>query len=134
NGVAYLHGTERLKGSHSKSGYHSFELAYLSQVYTNLLITKEPLDLYFKPKANGFPDNILRVQPDILPPGGVKISEVWINGERHGDFDAENLTVKLPASTEDQRVRVRIVPTQVPFTARFEMAGKAATLTLVGNL
>ena len=69
----YLLGTERLKGSHSMSGYHSFELCYLAAVYTNLLITKQPLDLYFKPQPGGFKDNILRVAPDILPPGSIKI-------------------------------------------------------------
>ena len=34
NGIPYLLGTERQKGSHSMAGYHSFELAYLSTVYT----------------------------------------------------------------------------------------------------
>ena len=45
NGIPYLLGTERQKGSHSMAGYHSFELCYLATVYTNLLITKEPMDL-----------------------------------------------------------------------------------------
>ncbi len=44
NGMPYLMGTERFKGSHSMSVYHSFELCYLAQVYTNLLITKQPLE------------------------------------------------------------------------------------------
>ena len=69
NGIPYLMGTERFKGSHSMSGYHSFELAYLAQVYTNLLITKQPLTLHFKPYPGGFKDNVLRVSPDILPAG-----------------------------------------------------------------
>jgi hypothetical protein len=43
-------------------------LCYLAQVYTNLLITKQPLELYFKPRPDGFPDRVLRVSPDILPP------------------------------------------------------------------
>ena len=34
NGIPYLLGTERQKGSHSMAGYHSFELAYLATVYT----------------------------------------------------------------------------------------------------
>ncbi len=63
------------------SGYHSFEFAYLAQVYTNLLITKVPLDLHFKPQPGGFKDDILRVSPDILPPGRIYISDVWVNGE-----------------------------------------------------
>lgn len=117
NGIPYLLGTERGKGSHSMSGYHSFELAFLAMVYTNLLLTYKPIDLYFKPQPGGFEDNILRVQPDILPPGSVRISEVWINGQQHSDFDAEALEVKLPSIQERVKVRVRLVPTQVSFSA-----------------
>ena len=51
NGLPYLLGNERFKGSHSMSGYHSTELCYLAAVYTNLLITKQPMDFYFKPQA-----------------------------------------------------------------------------------
>ncbi|MFQ5794622.1 MAG: AGE family epimerase/isomerase [Candidatus Bipolaricaulia bacterium] len=112
NGLPYLLGTERFKGSHSMSGYHSFELAYLAAVYTNLLITKQPMDFYFKPKPGGFKDRILRVQPDILPPGSVSIGEVWANGEAYSDFDADGLTVKLPDTKEALRIKVRIVPNQ----------------------
>ena len=46
------------------SGYHSFELAYLAQTYTNLLITGKPLFLHFKPMPGGFKDNLLRVSPE----------------------------------------------------------------------
>ena len=80
--MPYLMGTERLKGSHSMSGYHSFELCYLAAVYTNLLITKQPLDLYFKPQPGGFTDNILRVAPDILPPGSIRIDSVGSTASR----------------------------------------------------
>jgi len=111
NGIPYLMGTERFKGSHSMSGYHSFELAYLAQIYTNLLLTKQPLDLYFKPRPDGFKDRILRVSPDILPPGTIRITDVWADDEPYHDFDADALTVKLPDSKESIRYRVRIVPT-----------------------
>ena len=110
NGLPYLLGTERLKGSHSMSGYHSFELAYLAQVYTNLLITHEPLDMHFKPQPGGFADNLLHVAADILPPGSIRIGEVWIDGEPYTDFDADGLTVKLPQTDHAPKVRVRIVP------------------------
>ena len=111
NGIAYLLGTERFKGSHSMSMYHSGELAYLAQVYTNLLITKQPLDLYFKPLPGAFKRNILRVSPDILPPGSIRIGAVEIDGKPYTDFDAEGLTVKLPETTVQVRVKVRIEPT-----------------------
>ena len=69
NGLPYLLGNEWLKGSHSMSAYHSTELCYLSAVYINLLINKQPMTLYFKPRPDGFPGRILRVAPDILPEG-----------------------------------------------------------------
>ncbi|BAY94511.1 MULTISPECIES: AGE family epimerase/isomerase [unclassified Tolypothrix] len=111
NGIPYLAGgNERGKGSHSMSGYHSFELCYLAAVYTNLLITKQPMDFYFKPVPGGFPDNILRVSPDILPPGSIKIGKCEIDGEPYSNFDAQGLTVTLPKTNERVKVKVQIVP------------------------
>jgi hypothetical protein len=112
SGIPYLMGTERFKGSHSMSGYHSFELSYLAQTYTNLLIYKQPLPLYFKPRPDGFKRNILRVQPDILPAGSIRIGDVWINDEPYKNFDSNNLTVKLPVTKEQIRVKVLVEPVQ----------------------
>jgi mannose/cellobiose epimerase-like protein (N-acyl-D-glucosamine 2-epimerase family) len=110
NGMPYLLGTERLKGSHSMSGYHSMELCYLAAVYTNLLITKTPMNFYFKPYAKSFKDGILRVSPDILPKGSVFIEECFINDVAYKNFDANALTVKLPETKEQVRVKVKISP------------------------
>jgi mannose/cellobiose epimerase-like protein (N-acyl-D-glucosamine 2-epimerase family) len=110
NGIPYLMGTERFKGSHSMSGYHSTELCYLAAVYTNLLITKQPLDLYFKPLPAAFKRNILRVSPDILPPGSIRIDKVWIDEELYNNFSAGDLTVRLPDTNKQFRVKVRINP------------------------
>jgi mannose/cellobiose epimerase-like protein (N-acyl-D-glucosamine 2-epimerase family) len=110
NGVPYLLGTERYKGSHSMSAYHSTELCFLSVVYTNLLITKQPLDLYFKPMPGGFKDNILRVSPDILPPGSIVIGGCWVNDKPYEHFDAKALTVQLPDSPERVKVKVQLLP------------------------
>ena len=114
NGIPYLLGTERFKGSHSMSMYHSGELCYLAQVYTNLLITKQPLDLYFKPLPGAFKRNILRVSPDILPPGSIRIGAV-VDRRRavHATSTPTALTVKLPDTKEQVRVKVRIEPTAV---------------------
>lgn len=112
NGLPYLLGTERFKGSHSMSAYHSMELCFLSAVYTNLLITRQPLVLYFKPYPNGFADNVLRVSPDILPKGSVRIEACWIDGNPHSDFDAEALTVKLPVTDHRPAVKVKVAPSQ----------------------
>jgi hypothetical protein len=110
NGIPYLMGTERFKGSHSMSGYHSFELCYLAQTYTNLLITRQPLELYFKPQPGAFKRDLLRVSPDILPPGSVKLGAAWVNDEPYTNFDAAALTVKLPKTKDQVRVKVRIDP------------------------
>lgn len=110
NGLPFLMGTERLKGSHSMSAYHSVELAYLATVYANFLYTKQPLDLYFKPMPQGFPNDLLRVQPDILPPGSMRISEVWVDGNPWKNFDADNLTVQVPNVNYRPKIKVRLVP------------------------
>jgi len=110
NGLPYALGTERLKGSHSMSCYHSIELAYLAQVYTNLLSTKKPLDLYFKPVHGGFADGILRVSPDILPKESVKITSVTVDDEPYKDFDAAGLTVKIPNVKHRPRIKVTLMP------------------------
>jgi mannose/cellobiose epimerase-like protein (N-acyl-D-glucosamine 2-epimerase family)/anti-anti-sigma regulatory factor len=136
SGLPYLLGTERAKGSHSMSGYHSFELCYLAAVYGNLLVNKQPMDFFFKPQPGGFPDNILRVSPDLLPAGSVRIAEVEIDGKSYDKYDADGLTVTLPASDVSVKVRVRLVPTSgvEHFSANVNVAGDAATLTLAGEV
>ncbi len=136
NGHPYLLGTERYKGSHSMSGYHSFELCYLAAVYSNLLITKQPLDMYFKPYPNSFKDNILRVAPDLLPDGSIKIESVEINGENYTDFDATALTVKIPQADEAIKIKVRVVPTSglEHFTCSTEFSSNKASIKLSGEL
>ena len=112
NGLPYLLGNERLKGSHSMSGYHSFELAFLAAVYTNLLITKQPMQFYFKPYPNSLKDHILRVHPDILPTGSVKIESVTIDGKRYENFDADQCTITMPDTEQRFTVCVTIAPTE----------------------
>ena len=111
NGVPFLMGTERYKGSHSMSAYHSTELCFLSTVYIDLMIKKRPLDLYFKPLPNGFKDRTLRIEPDILPKGSIKIIGCEIDGQKHENFDAENLTVQLPESDSRLKVKVTLATT-----------------------
>jgi mannose/cellobiose epimerase-like protein (N-acyl-D-glucosamine 2-epimerase family) len=109
-GMPYLLGTERLKGSHSMSMYHSAELCYLSAVYTNLLVTKQPLHLWFNPMPEA--DRTLRVAPDLLPAGSIQLQDVEIDGKPHEVFDQRALTVELPKSNERLTVRATVVPTE----------------------
>jgi len=88
--------------------YHSAELCYLSAVYNNLLITKQPLTLWFKPRADA--DRTLRVAPDLLPSGRVRLDKVEIDGKPHEVFDSTAMTVELPGSPDDLTVKVQLVP------------------------
>jgi mannose/cellobiose epimerase-like protein (N-acyl-D-glucosamine 2-epimerase family) len=107
-GLPYLLGTERLKGSHSMSMYHSGELCYLSAVYNNLLIVNQPLTLWFKPLPTA--SRTLRVAPDLLPAGRVRLAEVEIDGTAYGDFDPEAMTINLPVCSERLTVRTVLAP------------------------
>jgi hypothetical protein len=133
SGIPYLVGNERLKGSHSMSGYHSMELCYLAAVYSNLLVNEEDLELHFKPKAVSFPDGILRVSPDLLPPGSVRLDAVWINDVPYADFDADALTVKLPPG-EECRVKVRIISATDKFDSQYTIENGKARIVMRGRL
>jgi mannose/cellobiose epimerase-like protein (N-acyl-D-glucosamine 2-epimerase family) len=132
NGLPYLLGTERLKGSHSMSGYHSFELAYLASVYSNLLVTKQPMDFYFKPLPGGYRNNTLYVAPDMLPQGSVRIESCWVDDQPYSDFNADELSVKLPNRNDRVRVKVRLVPTEG--MEHFSVTLQGNTIKLSGEL
>lgn len=110
NGIPYLLGTERLKGSHAMAGYHSFELAFLAATYTNLLIRKVPMDFYFKPMPGHLPGDVLRVAPDLLPKGSIRISEVAADGRNWTDYDPDALTVHVPPTGDRVKFKVTIEP------------------------
>jgi mannose/cellobiose epimerase-like protein (N-acyl-D-glucosamine 2-epimerase family)/putative intracellular protease/amidase len=110
NGVPYLLGTERLKGSHSMSMYHAAELCYLATVYERLLLRGEPLTLWFRPRPDGFTDRVLRVAPDALPPGRVRLDWVEVDGRPYSAFDASAMAVKLPDSDQAVTVRAHLTP------------------------
>lgn len=136
NGLPYLLGNERNKGSHSMSGYHSFELSFLAAVYTNLLVTRQPMNFYFKPKPGAFKDNTLRIQPDLLPAGCLRIEEVWVNGERYSNFDPKNMSIQLPSTNEPVTVQVRVAPTLgvEHFRALTDVQNGTTRLILQGEL
>ena len=106
NGMPYLLGNERFKGSHSMSGYHSTELCYLAAVYTNLLITKQPMDFYFKPYPNRSRITYSASRAGYSACRAASTStKCWIDDEPYTDFDAMRLTVTLPKTDERQRSR-----------------------------
>ncbi|MYR60103.1 N-acyl-D-glucosamine 2-epimerase [Streptomyces sp. SID625] len=132
NGIPYLLGTERLKGSHSMAGYHSLELCYLAATYTGLLITNDTLTLHFRPRPDDLPERVLRVAPDLLPAGSVELTGVWVDGVPHHNFDAKELTVRLPEGAEPVRVRVELEAAQMRLRMRTEFDGDTAHVRCSG--
>ncbi len=63
------------------------------------------MDFYFKPMSCGFKDNILRVQPDILPADPLYIGACWLNGEASARFQPlclDGETANYAGRTETQ--------------------------------
>jgi mannose/cellobiose epimerase-like protein (N-acyl-D-glucosamine 2-epimerase family) len=108
DGSPYALGTERLKGSHSMSMYHSAELCFLGEVYADLLVHGRDLRLFFRPVPDDLPGGVLRVSPDLLPPGAVQLDEVEVDGVRWQRFDRHALTVDLGPGREPVQVRVTL--------------------------
>jgi anti-anti-sigma factor len=92
------------------------------------------MDLWFSPIPGDLPGDVLRVSPDILPPGSIKIGEVEVDGKPYADFDADGLTVKLPKGEKRVKIRVRVQPTIDPFEVTTQMDGNVAEMTLSGKL
>ena len=118
NGLPFVLGTERFKGSHSMRGYHSFELCLSGLRLHQSSDHRGANGFLFRPYPGGFKDNMLRVSPDILPKGSVRIGEVWIDEQPYGEFDPAGLTVKLPENHGAIKVRVhprfRLKPAFLP--------------------
>jgi hypothetical protein len=85
NGIPIVDPGYAVRGGHSDaSGYHCFELNFLSHIYNRCYVapgtdTDSTFCLYFKPVANCGIRSI-NVLPDFLPPGRVEVAGVTVNG------------------------------------------------------
>lgn len=94
SGVPVVQGEYGNKGSHSISGYHSFELNYLAHVYISSYVTKQPFCLYFKPNRNCRQRSI-NVLPDFVKPGTLEVTRVSIDGSDRTSLDPDNFRIEL---------------------------------------
>lgn len=94
SGVPVVQGEYGNKGSHSISGYHSFELNYLAHIYISSYVTKQPFCLYFKPNANCRQHSI-NVLPDFVKPGTLEVTRVSIDGSDRTSLDPDNFRIEL---------------------------------------
>lgn len=109
DGLPYTKEVRALKGSHSKSGYHVFELNYLANIYIRTFISKEPFRLYFRP-CDLRDNDTLNVLPDYLPRGALKMGKVSINGEESTKVNREMFSVHLVEKLKDVEVAVEFIP------------------------
>ena len=79
--------------------------------------------------------SILRVAPDLLPKGSIRLTDVWIGGSSYNNFDPDALTVTLPPQGGELKVRCRISPVGVDFAAELlSFENGNAVLSLSGKL
>ncbi len=93
-GMPVLEGDYRNKGGHSISGYHVFELNYLTHIYTSAYVTKQPFCLYFKPDSNSRQHSI-NVLPDFFKPDTLEIRRVIVDGIERTTVDRSNFRIEL---------------------------------------
>ena len=115
DGNPWLFGQEGQKGGHSMGGYHAFELCLCASSYGNLVLRQETLSLHFLVVPDRLPNRILRVAPDLLPAGSVRLGSVLIDGRPWLEFNATDLTVSLPEGQESVAIEVRLEPGVVNF-------------------
>lgn len=111
NGMPIVRGTYGQKGGHSISGYHAFELNFLSHVYIRSYFREESLCLFFKPcKESGLKS--INVLPDFFKQGALKMQRITINGaDRTPTPDEERYNqVRLNDDQLGAEVVVELVP------------------------
>jgi mannose/cellobiose epimerase-like protein (N-acyl-D-glucosamine 2-epimerase family) len=109
DGFPALRGVRALKGSHSMSGYHVFELSFLAQLYIRTFVTKTPFRLYFRPCPTRQNASI-NVMPDYLPAGSLQIGRVFVNGEVFERVDRDDFRVHLEETSTEVDVAVEFIP------------------------
>jgi mannose/cellobiose epimerase-like protein (N-acyl-D-glucosamine 2-epimerase family) len=86
DGIPVTTGSFGIKGGHSISGYHAFELNFLAQIYIRSYISPtEPrqernFTLYFKPDPEHCRQQSINLLPDFFPPGQIHLKSVSIGG------------------------------------------------------
>jgi len=113
DGLAYTKDDRARKGSHSKSGYHVFELNFLAQLYIRTFVSKIPFRLYFKPCPSRS-NSIINVMPDYLPKGSLKMGRVFVNGSEWNRINKDNFQVELGPSTKEGSEGCEIAVEYIP--------------------
>ena len=109
DGLPYTKEVRAMKGSHSKSGYHVFEMNFLANLYIRTFVSKTPMRLYFKicPSRKNKTINVL---PDFLPKGALRMGKVYVNGVEHADVDRDKFRVEIEQGEQEVEMSVELIP------------------------
>jgi mannose/cellobiose epimerase-like protein (N-acyl-D-glucosamine 2-epimerase family) len=84
------------KGNGFKAGYHSIELGYYIYLYGNLLLHKEPVELYYNIEPiTDLNTRELLSNPIAMHLDDLIISSVELNGVEYTNFDSENRLLSI---------------------------------------
>lgn len=101
DGIPIVTGGYGVKGGHSISGYHAFELNYLAHIYIRTYISpaesKEESNyvLYFKPDVDCDQES-LNVLPDFFPPGMVRLKSVTVGARKREGEPRQDFQIDIP--------------------------------------
>jgi hypothetical protein len=107
------------KGGHSISGYHVFELNYLTHIYLRAFGPQQHHEhtvfcLHFRPDVNSGHRSI-NVLPDYLGPHSVEIDGIVVDGVDRPVEDRSNFQIPLRESDMGQELIVRFRQTNAAF-------------------
>ena len=69
-----------------------------------------------------------------MPPGSIRIDQVWVDGQPWSEFDSEHLTVTLPPPGAEHTVKVRVVSALETFESEVQVSDGTASIVLSGKL
>jgi hypothetical protein len=84
------------KGNSGKAGYHSIETGYYTYLYGNLLYQFQPAVLHYKFESLPV-DREINLTPLAIRDDGLKISEIFLDGQSYTDFNPTTRILNLPA-------------------------------------
>ncbi|MDX1419633.1 MAG: T9SS type A sorting domain-containing protein, partial [Rubricoccaceae bacterium] len=116
------------KGDGNKAAYHSIELGYYAYLHATLFVHNDEATLHYRfdaePEARTFP-----LRPLDVADGTLRLTRVLRDGQPYADYDADALTLHLPAGVGglfavgfEATQPVAVEPTTVPAGLALEPA------------
>jgi mannose/cellobiose epimerase-like protein (N-acyl-D-glucosamine 2-epimerase family) len=112
DGLPITTGAYGIKGGHSISGYHAFELNFLAQIYIRSYISPSEPDqetnfvLYFKPDPDFCRQRSMNVLPDFFPPGSIHVKSITVGGLQRSGAMPPNFQLGLSEEELGSLVKV----------------------------